>query len=545
MTKRGLFILLAVVLTISLLSGCATTSTPTPTPKAEVTVAVNVGPEPETIDPALNAAVDGATLIVHAFEGLYILDKDGIPQLGQAKEVKVSDDKLTYTATLRDDAKWADGQAVKAGDFVYSWKRAIDLKTASPYSYMFDVIAGVADYIGGVAGKTVDDMAVKAIDDKTIEIKLASPCPYFKELLAFPTYVPLRKDKVDGKTAWATEASTYMGNGPYMLSSWAHKSEMVYVKNPNYYDVSKLGPDKIKFVLMDDDNAILAAFKNGQIMFADSLPNDEINALKSTPEYFTKGQLGTYYISFNAKKAPFNNVKVRKALSLAIDRNFIAEQIGKAGQVPASAYVPIGLAGKDPTKEFRAEGGDYYSVKAADYAANVAEAKKLLAEAGYPGGKGFPKFEYLHNVSSGHQAIGEALQNMWKKELGIECTLSAQEWGVFTATRRKGDYDVARNGWLGDYNDPISFLDMWETKSGNNDSKWSNAEFDALIKTIKGTDDRTVRYDAMHKAEDILMAEMPQAPIYYYVDIYLKSAKLEGFYSSPLGFKYFMYTSVK
>ncbi len=539
MLKKRLIILLAVALMVSMFTGC------TPTIPKTSSIAVNVGPEPETIDPALNQTVDGATYIIHAFEGLYSLDKAGVPQLAQAKSVKVSTDKLTYTATLRDDIKWSDGQPVKAGDFVYAWKRAIDLKTASPYAYMFDVIAGVADYINGVKG-TVDDMAVKAIDDKTIEIKLASPCPYFTELLAFPTYSPLRKDVVDGKADWATKVDTYIGNGPYKLSAWTHNSEMSFVKNTNYYNVSKLGPEEIKFVLMEDDNAIMAAFNNGQILLADTMPIAELDTLKQKPEYNAVGQLGTYFISFNTKKAPFDNIKVRKALTLVIDRNFIVSKISKAGEIPAGAYVPIGLSGKDVKKEFRAESKDYYSVAEADYAKNVEEAKKLLTEAGYPDGKGFPKFEYMYNTGNSlHQSIAEALQDMWLKKLGITCTLTSQEWGVFSDTRRKGNYEVARNGWLADYNDPISFLDMWTTNAGSNDSKWSNTSYDDLIKTVKSTDDRTTRYDAMHKAEDILLAEMPMAPIFYYVDIYLKSTKLEGFYSSPLGYKYFMYTSLK
>jgi oligopeptide transport system substrate-binding protein len=531
MLKKG-----SMVLSVSLITGCDKKV-------LTDTVAVCIGPEPETIDPAMNSAVDGATLIIHSFEGLYSLDKDGVPQLAQAKKVVVSDDKLTYTITLRDDIKWSDGQAVKAGDFIYAWKRAIDVATASPYGYMLDVIAGAADYMYNGVG-TVDDLGAKAIDDKTIEIKLAAPCPYFTELLAFPTYCPLREDIVKDNAGWATDPATFIGNGPYMLESWVHNSEMVFIKNPNYYNLKELGPEHIKFVLMDDDNAILAAFKNGDIVLADSLPNDELDTLKTTPEYNSIGQLGTYFICFQTQKAPFDDVKVRQALSLAVDRNFIVEQIGKAGQVPAPAYVPIGLSGEDVKKEFRTEGGDYYSVAAADYAANCTEAKALLAEAGYPDGKGFPEFEYMFNTGTGHQAIAEALQNMWKTVLNIDCTLVSQEWGVFTTTRRNGDFEVARHGWLGDYNDPISFLDMWLTGGGNNDAQWSNAAYDKLIETVKSTDDRAVRYQAMHDAEDILMAEMPVVPIYYYVDIFLKSTKLEGFYSSPLGFKYFMYSSL-
>ncbi|MHB1483263.1 MAG: peptide ABC transporter substrate-binding protein [Saccharofermentanales bacterium] len=536
MTKRVLFLLLAVVLTLSFFTGCGI--------KKTESINVNIGPEPESIDPANNEAVDGASLIVHAFEGIYTLDKAGLPQLGQAKKVEISADKKTYTITLRSDIKWSDGQPVKAGDFVYAWKRAIDKETAAPYGYMLDVIAGVADYMYNDKG-TVDSIGVKAIDDTTLEVKLAAPCPYFKELLAFPTYSPLRKDIVDGNEGWATSPATYIGNGPYKLESWTHNSEMVYVKNQNYYDVKKLGPERIKFVLMDDDNAILAAFKNGEILFADSIPNDEIDALKSTPEFNKKGQLGTYFLAFQTQKAPFNNAKVRKALSLAIDRNFIAEKIGKAGQVPAGAFVPIGMAGKDPKKEFREEGGDYYSVDAAKYNDNVAEAKQLLTEAGYPGGAGFPKFEYIYNTGSGHQAIAEALQDMWKTKLGVDCTLASQEWAVFTQTRQDGNYQVSRHGWLGDYNDPITFLDMWKTGGGNNDAKWSNTSYDALIDKIKSTDDRDIRYTAMHEAEDILLAEMPIVPIYYYVDLFLKKTNLEGFYSSPLGYKYFMYTYLK
>lgn len=536
MTKKILALMLALMMVFSL-GACSGSGGTAAEPKV---LSVNIGPEPDSIDPANNESVDGATLLVHGFEGLMKLDSKGVPVPGMASEYKVSTDLMTYTFTLRDGIKWTDGKPITAAQFIYSWQRAVSKDTAAPYGYMFDVIKGYDK------ASTTDPtaLAAKAIDDKTIEVTLNAPTPYFLELCAFPTYSPVREDIVKGNPAWAADPATYISNGPYKLVKWEHNSYMLYEKNQYYYDLKKLVPDQIKFVLMEDDNAILAAFQNGEISFADTMPNDEIDAYKNKPEFNKEGQLGTYFIAFQTQKAPFNNPDVRKALSLAIDRNFICEQIGKAGQIPAGAFVPIGLSGTDPTKQFRTEGGDFYSVKPADYDANVKEAQALLTKAGYPGGKGFPKFEYLLNTSTEHLQIAEALQSMWKQKLGIQATISQQEWSVFLNTRQNGEYQVARHGWLGDYNDPISFIDIWKTGGGNNDAKWSNAAYDKLVNEVKASKDRTVRYTKMHEAEAILMAEMPIAPIYYYVDIFLKDPKMTGFYSSPLGYKYFMFASI-
>lgn len=496
---------------------------------------VCVGPDPDTIDPALNSAVDGATLIIHAFEGLMTLDENGVPVEAQAKKVEKSEDGKVYTFTLRDDIKWSDGQPVKASDFVYAWNRAISPDTAADYAYMFEVIDGYDE------GK----LNVQAPDDKTLVVTLKSPVPYFLELCAFPTYFPVRQDIIEQHgESWAVDPATYIGNGPYKIAEWVPGSHILYEKNPNYYNYKKLGPEKIKFVLMDDDNAIKSAFETGEILFADSWPNDEIDAWRDKPEFNIAGQLGTYYVSFNVTKPPLDNPKVRKALTLAIDREWICKNIGKAGQQPAGAFVPTGLSDADPKKEFREVGGDYYDPSGAAYEANLEEAKKLLAEAGYPNGEGFPTLTYLYNEGTGHQQIGEALQNMWKK-IGVNVTLESQEWGTFLNTRKNGDYYIARNGWLADYNDPISFLDMWITGSGNNDAQWSNKQYDELISKIKTETNTEERYKMMHQAEDIIFQESMLCPIYYYVDVYLLSQKVEGFHSSPLGYKYFMYCNVK
>lgn len=525
---------IAVLLVIAILSGVVLGGCSKPAPIDEL--AVNVGSEPATIDPALNSAVDGATMLVHAFEGLMTLDKNSKPVEGQAAKVEISDDGLTYTFKLRDNLKWSDGQPLVAEDFVYSWNRAIDPETAADYAYLFECIEGYEE------GK----LNVTAPDDKTLVVKLIANTPYFLELCAFPAFFPVRKDIVEANPdGWTLDPSTYIGNGPYKLVEWVHDSYILFEKNPNYRNPSAItGPNKIKFMLMDDDNAILAAFQNEQILFADSMPNNEINAWKDKPEFHLEGQLGTYYVSFNVKKPPLDNPKVRQALILAVDRDYICEKIGQAGQQPAGAFVPIGLSDNDLNKEFREVGGNYYDPSKEAYEKNLEEAKRLLAEAGYPNGQGLPTMEYLYNESTGHQLIGEALQDMWKK-IGVNVTLASQEWNTFLETRKNGEYQIARNGWLGDYNDPISFLDMWTTNSGNNDAQWSNTEYDELIAKVKASSDRKERFELMHKAEDLLFKEWVLCPIYYYVDIYLINQKLEGFYSSPLGYKYFMYSTIK
>ena len=508
-------------------------------------LSVNIGPEPDTIDPALNSAVDGATLIIHAFEGLMNLDEKGVPTPGQAETYKISDDGLTYTFTLRDGLKWSDGTELNAEDFVYSWNRAVDPETAADYAYMFECIKG---YDTATLPATSEDrapMAVKAIDAKTLEVTLVAPSPFFLEVCAFPALFPVKKDIVEANPeGWTTDPETYIGNGPYKLVEWVNKSHMIYEKNENYWDAENIVSDKIKFVLLEDDNAILTAFKNGDILFADTVANAELEAMKKDPAFKVTEQFGTYYVSFNTQKDPLDDARVRKALILAVDRNYIVDKLGQLNQTPMAAFVPASLFDADKTKNFREVGGDYYSVATSEFEANLAEAKRLLAEAGYPEGKGFPTITYTYNDSSLHKSIAEALQNMWG-ELGITVKLELQEWNVFLNSRKKGDYYVARNGWLADYNDPVSFLDMWVTGGGNNDAQWSNAEYDQLISDIKTSADQAVRMEKMHEAEDLIFDEWMLCPIYYYTDIYMVKENVTGFYASKLGFKYFMYADVK
>lgn len=522
----------------------STTATAAPDANTEeYSINVHVGPEPETIDPTMNTSVDGSSLINHAFEGLMRLYPDGTIGSGAAESYKVSDDGLTYTYKIRSDAKWSDGKDLTADAFVYSWQRLVDPATASNYNYIIDMVKNANEIMAGTLDKA--ELGIKAVDSKTVEITLAVACPYFTEICAFPATYPLRQDVIEANPdTWSTEPATYIGNGPYVLKTWTHQSEMVYEKNSNYYGVADLGPQTINFKLMDDYNTVLSSFENGEIIFGEDIPSEEIERMKENGLYIA-GQLGTYFICLNVNNDALKDVKVRKALALAIDRNYIVTNVSKAGEQPADTFVATGLSDVEPSTEFHSVATPWYSVDAADYTANVAEAKKLLEEAGYPNGEGFPTLEYILNTSTNHQAIAEAITYMWETELGIHSTISAQDWSVFIDTRDKGEYQVARHGWLADYNDPISFLDMWVTGGGNNDANYASKEYDDLIAKVKATSVREERIKYMHEAEDVLAKDMPIIPIYFYTDMYLKSDKLDGFYASPLGYKYFMYAKVK
>ncbi len=492
--------------------------------------------EPQSIDPALNSAVDGAIMLQHSFEGLikWVDDGEGNATLapGMADKWEVSDDGLTYTFHIREGATWTDGEPVTAGDFLYSWNRLVNPETAADYEYMLECVDGYAD----------GALNIEAPDDSTFIVHLATAITYFEEICAFPATFPVRQDIIEEHgDQWTFSPDTYVSNGPFKMTEWSHNSYIMMEKNENYYAADEITATSIKFQLMDDANAILAAFRNGELDFIESVPVDEIPGLLDSGELQVADYIGTYYVCFQTQKAPFDNPKVREAFSLVIDRNYICEQVKGDGCVPASGFVPSGMYDADgPGSDFRAVGGDYYDASTEAYEANCEKARQLLEEAGYPGGEGFPVVEYLYNTDDGHKAIGEALQNMWQEELGVTVTLVNQDWAVFLQERKDGNYSIARNGWIADYNDPMCFLDMWVTGGGNNDAQYTNPDYDALIKAAKATSDANERMELMHQAEDILIGEESVlAPIYFYVQTYMMQENVEGMYYTPLGYFFF------
>ncbi|WP_319023196.1 peptide ABC transporter substrate-binding protein [Tepidibacter hydrothermalis] len=530
--KKVLAFMMILVLALGTLAGCGTeTSQSGETKKI---VKYNIGADPKTLDPALNAGVQSSGVLANCYEGLMRLDENDKAIPGMAEKVEISDDQLTYTFHLR-DANWSDGQKVTAQDFEYAWKRALDPKTAAEYAYQLYYIKNGNEFNANKA--KIDDVAVKAVDEKTLEVTLIAPTPYFLELTAFPTYFPVRKDIVEkNPEAWPITPENVPFNGPFKMTKWQRGDVIEIVKNDTYYDKDRVKLDGVEYTMITEDTTAFQAFQSGEIDGSDGVSEAQIPQLreKNDPTFTIHPNIAVYYYSLNVTKEPTNDPKVRKALSLAIDRNLITTVVVKAGQKPAKTYVPEGITGPDG-KDFTQNAKDY-GIKEK---ANVEEAKKLLAEAGYPNGEGFPETTVYYNTNENHKAIAEAVQEMWKKNLNINVKLQNQEWKVFQETRTQGNFQIARDGWTGDYLDAMTFLDMFISTSGNNHSQWKNPEFDKLITDIKKTEDLEKRDKMLHQAEDMLMDESIVIPIYYYTNPELLKENIKGVKVSPLGQVFF------
>ena len=574
---------------------------------ASNTLSVCLASEPDTIDPALNSAVDGGTLCTHLFAGISKWAQDAEGKLVIAPDVAEElpegvdneDGTVTYTYTLREGLKWSDGEPLTAGDFVFAWNRAASAALGADYGYMMEVIDGYAE-----VSATNDDgtpvnpdakLNVEAPDDRTLVVTLTNYVPYWNELLAFPVYFPVREDVVADE-AWATDPSTYVSNGAYTLTGWEHNSVITMTKNENYYDADNVTMDTLNFYLSDDSNNMLANFKSGEWQLIDDVPTNEISTLKTEypDEFVVNGQIGTYYACWNINEqilpadstltgdeAEKAKEEIRNAIALLFDRNYIVEEVAQGGQLPASSFVAMGLTNPDGSQFYETAGHDdsypgYYDVAEDSFEANFSSAVETLKkyykfDEASQKFTDFPSLTYLYNTNDTHKAIAEYLQGALA-QVGIDMKLENQEWNTFLNTRKSGDYSMARNGWLADYNDPISFLDMWVSTSGNNDVQFGKGEnanaaiynldltpygydtkvengtwaetYDVLISTIKSCTDTDNRYAMMHMAEDMLMETGCIVPLYFYTDLYMLDDSVHGFYSNPLGFKYFMHCTI-
>ncbi|GAA4725060.1 peptide ABC transporter substrate-binding protein [Brevibacillus fulvus] len=540
MKKHFLSIVSSVLVLSVALAGCgspgstdsAASTDSSSSSQGEKVIRLNLHSEPPTADPGLAEDTTSGAVVRATFDGLTRFDKDNKIVPSAAESYEVSDDKLTYTFKLR-DAKWSNGDPVTAKDFEFAWKRALDPKTASNYAYQLYYIKNGEKFNKGEA--KADDVGVKALDDKTLQVTLEHPTPYFLELTSFYTYYPVNQKVVEVDPKWANEAKTHVGNGPFKLESWEHKNKMVLVKNDNYWDKDTVKLDRIEFSMVEDENTELSMFENGELDWAgsplSSLPVDAIPALQDQGRIISQPIAGTYFYNFNTEQVPFNNAKIRKAFAYAIDRQAIIDNVTQLNQEPAMGFVPPSM-----------------SLASAPYFKDndVETAKKLLAEGMKELGiSKLPPITISFNTQDAHKKIAESIQDQWKKAFNIDVKLSNTEWKVYIEDLHQGKYQVGRNAWLGDFNDPSNFLDLFKEKTtGNNDTGWENEQYKKLLEQAM-TDPEDKRKEDLAQAEKILMDEMPIAPIYFYTDSWVKSDKVKDVVIDGLGNVDYKWASVE
>ena len=492
--------------------------------------------EPGALHPGLGQGTHDSWVLEHAFEGLYKKDPEGNIVPGIATDHTVSDDGITWTFNLREDAKWSNGEPLTAHDFEFAWKYTLSPEAAADYAYQMYYLANGAAYNAGEV--TADEVGVKALDDHTLEVKLEKPTLFFLDLITFYTYYPVSKAVQEANPNWYQEAETYVSNGAFKLTEWKHKESMKLEKNEFYHEADKINLDEVNFVILEEQNTEWQMYQTGELDLVNNLPSDVEGKLiaEKNPEVYSDLQLSVYYYNLNTDKKPLNNVKVRKALAMALNRQVITENVAQGGQPPAYSVIPPGVP--DTKGDFSENSGQLFKE-------DVEEAKKLLEEGLKEEGlTGMPEFTILYNTSEGHKKIAEAAQEMWRQAFGFTVQLENVEFQVKLDREKAGEYDISRAGWVGDYIDPMTFLELWVTDGAYNDAKYSNPEYDALIQKSKEVLDPAERMTILHEAEELLISEMPIVPIYFYTETYAVKDYVTGIYTPLNRYPQFIYADV-
>ncbi len=510
-----MFAALGAALSVGGLSGCKKRSRP------EVFTSA-LAADPETFDPARMSGAPEGRVAFNLFEGLMmpgpttegLEDSSQVVVPGVAKSYEVSPDGRSYTFHLREDARWSNGDAVTAQDFVYSWRRVLDPEIPADYAQMLHVIEGGQAYN---EGKTDDwsTVGLEAPDARTLKVTLEAPTPYFPELVAFYTFFPTPRKVVEAHGSAWTKPDHIVTNGAYRLERYTPQQEVVLARNESYWGAEEVAIERVRLRIISDLNAVVNAYRTRQLHWTGtSLPVAQVSNLLMHPDYVRHPMLGTYYYRVNVSdEGPLQDPRVRQALSMAIDRDQLVNQTMKGLYTKANSYVPASLPGYQPTAKVET---------------NPTRARALLAEAGY--GPDNPlELELLYNTDENHKLIAEAIQEMWKSNLGIEIELVNKEWKTYLQDIDTLEYQIARAGWIGDYNDPMTFLGMWVTGNGNNDTGWSSPEYDGLLERASQETDLEERKRLLQRAEALLLKEGPVIPIYWYTNNMLVWNEIEGF----------------
>lgn len=491
---------------------------------------INAGEEPKTIDPTLSG--NDFVYPRHAFETLIIKGKDGNLKNGVAESFDISQDGLKYTFTLRTNSKWTDGKIVTANDFVYALRRAADPLSGAEYTSFIEYVKNASSILAGKLPK--EKLGVKAIDDYTLEIELESPTGYFLDILTYPIFAPVRRDIIEKYgDNWTLNPETYIGNGAFIMTEKSPDSRIVMIKNTNYWNKDDIIPEKITFIMMQDATLALAGIKEGSLDFSVKVLSQDIESLKKQGILDIAPYYSTVAFGINDTDRILKDKRIRKALSLAIDRNYIVEKVALTAKSPTSAWVPVGAY--DVQGDFRENGGEYLDISKEGYSNNVAMAKKLMAEAGYPNGDGFPVLEYKTTSDLIYIQVAEAIQQMWKENLGVDLQISSMEWAAYQQMRLEKNYQIMRTIWIGDYSDPMTFLENYLSYRPQNYAGYSNIIFDKYIETARKSSDQNVRMKAMHDAERVLVSEdNVLIPIYNPSNPLLVSKRLRDYVATPL-----------
>ena len=547
--RKRLFLAALALAGAMALSGCGGSKSASKNGKI---LTIEEGPDVETIDPALNQSADGANYITMISDNLLRIDKDGKVAPSMAEKYEVSDDGLTWTFHLRDGLKWSDGSDFKAGDFVYSWQRMVDPEVAAPYAEtMLGMVEGYKDAIGnpdadGNTTTTPDrtKLKVEAPDDKTFVVHMSHPTPYFDRLATFAALSPVKQDVVEANPdGWSLDPKTYVSTGPFKLTEWKQGSHILVTKNEYYWNKDAVKLDGIKCLLMQDQNAAFSAYESGEASMIKDYPVQEVTTMQKRPDYKSSPKLGISYIDVNNDLDEFKDPKVREALALALDRKYMADTITAGINSPATGFIPDGVVDWDGSAwaDNITDKSVYFDND--NFDANLAKAKELLKEAGHENGAGLPTMSYTTNDAGFNKKVAEYLQQAWK-ELGINVEVNIVEWKSFIPQRRSGNYQIARDGWVMDYNDPSNLLECAYSTNGNNSSRYKNPEYDALLDKAANETDAKTRFGYLHQAEELLLKDTGVIPLMYQNETYLQKDNIkDSFYTSD-GIWHFEYADI-
>ena len=512
-------------ITLIFLIGCSENISPVDSGLEQQIYHHGNGSEPQGIDPHIVTGVPEHHILISLCEGLTIPNpnptgSDGyIP--GTAESWSISDDGKEYIFKLNKNAKWSNGDPVTADDFVWSWKRILTASLGSQYPDMLYYLVGAYEYHNGEIDN-FDEVGIKALDSHTLKVNLKNPTPFFIGLLSHYSTWPVHKETVlkhgdiDDRNGEWTRPGNFVCNGPFQLKTWELNNKIVVEKNPHYYDASMVRLNEIHYYPVSNVMTEDRMFRAGQLHLTSSMPTQKcpIYIEEKNPNLKIDPYMGTYFYRINTENETLSDVRVRKALAYSIDRQLLVDKVTQCGQIPAYSFTPPGSNGYQPSTEI-----PYDPVLA----------KQLLAEAGYSSDNPFPKLEILFNTNEGNRKVALAIQQMWQNELGIEVELVNQDWKVYLSREMVGDFQISRAGWIGDYEDPNTFLDLMRPNRGNNKTGWENMDFDALVEEANTINDQEKRYELLNEAEKILIDNMPIIPLYTYVRVYQLSSDVKGF----------------